>query len=732
MIPTIEAPLPDLPIRFARLRRRAPLFGLLLAGALAGCADNPHGDPFAALRAEAEQPETPLRETRGAGAMSGGGGAAAPVRGFVRRSYGDPSVWRASAEGDPADYRRDEEFTLNFETADLSEVVRAMLGEGLGANYVIDPAVSGAVTMRTNRPLTREQILPVLEEILRMNDAAIVGGEGGYSIVPRDAVGLTAPVISARDARAQGLGVRVTPLRFVDVAAVRGVLEGFRPVAGSIAYDESRNLIFTIGTGAEQQTIADLVAMLDADAFAGRTLAMQPLRHAAATEVAEELSAIYPPGGADPRIRFLPLERLNAVLIISRSMGLTQEAISIARSFDQIGAETPQIYVYEVENRRASELARMVGDLLGVEVAASAARDSGALGPSLTEESVGETDGAAAAADPVAEAPRRGGGGGGLQEGAEGVIRIGADETSNAIVALATASGANRVRAALRQLDRQALQVMLQATLAEVVLNDQLEFGVRWFFESGNWGGSFSDLGAGAVGSVFPGFNAVFKTSDVRIALNALDEVTDVRLLSTPTLMVMDNETARLQVGDQVPITTRRAVSVDNATAPIVSETTYRDTGVILALRPRVNQNGLVTLDIRQEVSNVSSDRSGTDPTFSQRLVESTVAVDSGDTIAIGGLIRQSEGRSRDGIPGLSRLPLVGAMFGGSSFSGARTELIVLITPQVIRDQRSARQATAEMRDKLGGIFGPPTRSFPLTGAQRGSLADAPAGLGGH
>jgi general secretion pathway protein D len=720
----------DRPLR----RGRAVAGALALAALLAACADQPASDPFVGLRAEAAAPQGGLRPASPAdpdGAVLGGAAEdRAPVRGFVRRApaAGGAPDGAGRAPAAPG------EFTVNFENADLREVVRAMLEDGLGASFVIDPAVTGVATIRTNRPLARAEILPTLEELLRLNEAAIIERDGVFRVLPRDAVGLAAPMLTARNAAAQGMTLRVTPLRFVDVASVREVLQSFAPVAGSLSFDAGRGLVFSIGTAAEQQTIADILDILDASAFARRSLALQPLRHGDPEDVAAEMAEVFAgAGGTAAGIRFVAVERLNAVLAIADDAGLLDEAMPILRSLDQMGGETAQLYVYPVENRRAADLAQVVGAIFGVQATTVGAPRRDPLAPGLDAETVGgdaaveAAAGAGGLADALGGAPGLGAAG----EGVDGVVRIAADESSNAVIAFATASGARKVQAALRRLDRQPLQVMLQATLAEVTLNDRLEYGVRWFFESGNWSAAFSDAATGAVGQAFPGFSAIFETADIRIALNALDQVTDVRLLSSPTLMVMDNEVARLQVGDQVPVTTRSATSVQDPDAPIVTETEFRDTGVILTLRPRINRNGLVTLDVRQEVSDVIPSGDESNPTFSQRVVESTVAVDSGDTVAIGGLIREQGTRDRTGVPGLSRIPVLGAAFGANEFGGQRTELIVLLTPMVIRDQGDARAATDELREKLQGIYGPPAATAPLTGSRRRSLADAPAGLGG-
>ncbi|MCG8443497.1 MAG: hypothetical protein MI723_16965, partial [Caulobacterales bacterium] len=283
-----------------------------------------------------------------------------------------------------------------------------------------------------------------------------------------------------------------------------------------------------------------------------------------------------------------------------------------------------------------------------------------------------------------------------------GVLRVVADESSNAIIALATADGAKALDNALRQLDVQPLQVMIEATLVEVELNERLEFGVRWFLQSGEFDANFSDVSAPA--QFFPGFNTTFATDDVTATISALDDVTDVQVLSSPTLMVLDNQVARLQIGDQVPVTVRSSRSTNDPDAPIVTEEEFRDTGVILQIRPTVSTGGNVILEVRQEVSDVLETAGAENPTFAQRLVESTIAVQSGETIALAGLIEEDSSIGRRGIPVLSRLPMVGGLFGETRLSGLRSELLVLIRPVVVRDQSEARAATQELRRRLGNL----------------------------
>ncbi len=333
-----------------------------------------------------------------------GGAENSRVRGFVRRApTSDASLRRAG----PVDHGT-EELTLEFEGADLSSVVRVMMEEGLNANYLIDPSVQGTVTIRTNRPLTNGEILPTLEEILRMNDAALVERDGVFRILPRADAGLTAPLFSARDAAARGLSLRVTPLRFVSVEEVSEVLDAFAPVNGAIRYERSRNLVFSIGTASEQATILDAIDVLDADYFAGRSLALQPLREATAETLSGELVTAFasPSGAPSAAVRFLPIARMNAILIVADEASMLDEAMRLARDLDQGGAETPTLHVFTARRRRAADLALIIGDIFDAEVSGIASQNS-FVAPNLSTSTGFSTIGGG----------RSGFGGGGAQAG---------------------------------------------------------------------------------------------------------------------------------------------------------------------------------------------------------------------------------------------------------------------------------------------------------------------------
>jgi len=289
--------------------------------------------------------------------------------------------------------------------------------------------------------------------------------------------------------------------------------------------------------------------------------------------------------------------------------------------------------------------------------------------------------------------------------GMEGV-RIFPYEGRNALAIVGTADQYRRIETMLNTLDVGANQVLLEATIIEVTLRDELSRGVRWFFGDEQSEVSFSDVATGAIAPAFPGFAFTFDNDDVRVAIDALSSLTDVNFLSSPSIMVLDNATATLQVGDQVPIATQSAVGVIDAGAPIVNSVSFRDTGVILTITPRVNDNGLVLLEIEQEVSDVvPTVTSGIDsPTIQQRRVQTTVAVQDGSSLALGGLIEDSVSTTKIGVPIISRVPVIGELFKSQSDITDRTELLIIITPRVIRNTQEAQDVTNELRQRLQGI----------------------------
>jgi general secretion pathway protein D len=308
-------------------------------------------------------------------------------------------------------------------------------------------------------------------------------------------------------------------------------------------------------------------------------------------------------------------------------------------------------------------------------------------------------------------------------------VRIAADVKNNSLLIYSNMENYRIIENTLRQLDRPQLQVAIDATIAEVSLNDQLSYGVQFFLQSRNLGlpsnvGSIANntvannsvtanstansVASAVLNRVLPGFNfLVGSEANPQAILDALHSVTAVKVLSTPSIVVVDNQPATLLVGDQIPVTTQSATGVIAPGAPIVNNIDYRNTGVILHVIPRINANGNVLLNIEQEISNVANNANAATltPTVSQRIVKSSIAVASGQTVLLAGLISETHNNTANGIPGLDQVPGLGILFSHNNKQVQRDELIIFIRPQIIRNGSDARRIAEDLRGKLQGVM---------------------------
>jgi general secretion pathway protein D len=697
--------------------------------------------------------------------------------------------------------------TLNFANADVREVARAVLGEILHLNYVVDPRLQATITVQTGRPLAREAILPALDSVLRASGAALVESDGVWRVVPLEEAPKTGGSSLAANPARPGFGIELLPLRYVSAVEMRRTLEPFIPAGGVVETDAVRNLLLVSGSREDRENIAELVRLFDVDWLKGMSFGLYPLKIGRARQVADDLESIFGDAAEGPLagvLRFVPIERLNAILAISPQADYLREARSWIDRLDYGDDETtPRFFQYYVQNSRATDLAVVLSDLIasagagrsglsqtapgtsateilpsGGKVPPSArpgdmaapssgqisGQPTGAVPPGLTPApgpTSGQTTGPTTGTGPSATLGQqrtrrpggrlgggaatalrglRGGGPTGVRETEEGLempdIRVVADDKNNALVVYARPRDYRMVEDLIRNLDIVPLQVLIEATIAEVTLNDSLRYGLQFFLKSGNSRFALSNTGGTSTGtnttanttagananvnagvnagigaatdilSVFPGFNYVLAAGSSRVILSALSSVTDVNVVSSPQLLVLDHQTAFLQVGDQVPVATQSAVSILNPGAPIVNSIQFRDTGVILQVTPRVNTTGLVTMEIEQEVSDVAKTTTSNidSPTIAQRRIVSTVIVQDGQTVALGGLIKDTRDEGRSGIPVLSDLPLIGPLFRTTTKSRGRTELLVLLSPSVVRSPEQARRVTDELRERLQNV----------------------------
>lgn len=617
-----------------------------------------------------------------------------------------PLMQQPSAAAAPAAGRG---ISFSFVNAPVAEVVASIVGDGMGRPYSIAPSITGRISISTDRPLSAADALAQLDAALRDVGAQIVERDRMVQVVPY------VPPPPAQAAPPPEPVEEIVAVGAVDPVALLGVLRAMLPpdISASLAQGGIR----LVGPTRDRQDAAELIRLFDTQ-LAGRSFTMVQLDAGAPADIIKEMETAFP-GSSGAQL--VPIDRAGAILVIGDA-GQAAQAVKTIQALDQGGSfGNRQLFIYPVAHGRASDLARVLGGLYGTKVESD--HDSAASQrPGLVDTTFEQNRSQASTTDSYS-----GGTSGGSQSGMSGLIdrpareaaeeeaiafgndhvRIVADERSNSLAVLASRGEWRLIQDFLRRLDVQPLQVYIEATIAEVTLNDRLQYGLQWFFRSGNFSGQLSDADDGSIDPRPPGFSGVFDNlSDVRIVLDALKAVTKVKVISSPQLTVLNNQTATLQVGADVPVATRSAVSVVDPDAPIVNNIEFRPTGVILRVTPRANAGGMVTVDIEQEVSDViTTDTSNLDsPTIQQRRVESTVSVRSGETIALAGLIQDRDENGRRGLPILSSIPVIGGLFGTKTRLVGRTELLVLMTPRLIDSSADVRQLTEELRARLSGL----------------------------
>ena len=555
------------------------------------------------------------------------------------------------------------EYTLNLVEVPITQAADAVLGQALGRTYAVSPDVSGNVTLQTSRPLSEAALLEVFQTVLGISGATLdVDGEV-VTVVPSG----TAPGRITRLGNPIGAGSRLVavPLQYIGTTEMVRLLEPIVGTSVRISPIENRNVLLIAGNRSELNAAIDAVNVFDIDIMEGRSVGVFPLEAASPQDVVQELNLVFEAGSGgslENVVTFVPSDRLGAVVVITSRANYLAEAEQWINDFDRAaGGVQRRPVVYPLQNRNATDMVPVLSAML----------------------EQGDPEGSI-----------------------EGATRIAADGANNAIVVWGNSGEQEAFARLIQSLDTAPMQVLLETTIAEITLNDELNFGLRWFFEEGDFRGTFSDVGTGSTGSTFPGLSFTFQGLSAGIALNALSSITDVEIVSSPSILVLDNQPARLQIGDQVPVATQQVVDATTPNAPVINTISFRDTGIILNVRPRVSEAGTVLLEIDQEVSSVSSTTtSGIDsPTISQRRIETTVSITDGMTIALGGLIQESGNRSNAQVPMVGDVPMLGALFRNRSDRVVRTELLILITPRVIRNGEEARGITQELRTRFGDV----------------------------
>ena len=674
--------------------------------------------------------------------------------------------------------------TFRFEEAPVAEVIRTVLGDILGVDYVMHPPLQGTVTLATRNPIAPDQAVFLLESALQANGLALVrDARGTYHAGRADALrnisGSVRQIGAANPTIAPGYGAVIIPLQYIGAAEMASILRPMVAPDALVRVDNVRNLLVMMGTRTQAEGWMELVNTFDVDLLKGMSVGVFPLKYASVKEVEVALRLVSGggaapatatgAGGATPAggvslsssaaasaasaasgmsalgegnplfgaLRIMPIERINSILVVTPRPSYLEEARRWIERLDKPsdGGSEPQLFIYQVQNGNARHLASVLGSLFGGQAAGTTAANSGVapgLGASTSQTSAGlfgsglgnntsnnlggsrlgtgtggssglnninnrnTTQGTAGQANPAAVL---------------GSIRVVADDLNNSVLVWSTKAEFNKIESTLKRLDLPLTQVLIEASIIEVTLDDSLQYGLQWTF-SGDARAGYS--GVGAVGGALSaaatnGFSYALSNGagKLKATLSALASKSLIKMISNPSLMVLDNHTATITVGDQVPVSTSTSRPADNTSTSLVTGTIqYKDTGVSLAVTPSVNSGNVVAMQIDQTVTDVGAEEASANNQrrFLQRQIGSKVAVRSGESIVLGGLIKDNNNSSKSGVPLLKDIPLVGNLFAQNSSEGKRTELLVIITPRVVRSDVDIREVSDDLRERLKGL----------------------------
>lgn len=614
------------------------------------------------------------------------------------------------------------DIVFNFQDQPIEAVINSVMGDLLHENYTIAQGVKGNVSFSTSKPVDKQQALSILETLLSWTDNAMIRQGQRYVILPANqaVAGKLVPQMPVAKP-SSGLSARLFALRYISATEMQKLLKPFARENAFLLVDPARNVLSLAGTPDELANYQDTIDTFDVDWLKGMSVGVFGLQRASVAELMPELQSLFGPDSGMPlagMLRFLPIERTNSVVAISSQPQYLSEVGDWIRTIDEGGGNEPQMYVYDVRNMKASDLAKYLRQIYGN----GAIKDDtpARVAPGLRTTTLSSLNSSGGGLQntppPPADEPEA------TEEtppaapdkSLEAGTRITAQQSSNQLLVRTRPAQWKEIEAAIKRLDNPPLQVQIETRILEVKLTGELDLGVQWYLGRlagnsasttvANASGSQGALGGGGAGlGATDSLFYSFVSSNLQVALHALETNGRTQVLSAPSLVVMNNQPAQIQVGDNIPISQTTVNTGDADTT--LSSVEYVQTGVILDVVPRINPGGLVYMDIQQQVSDAENPGSNSDtpvnPRISTRSVSTQVAVQSGQTVLLGGLIKQDNAESVSAVPYLGKIPGLRWLFGNTSKSKDRTELIVLITPKVITSNGQARQVTDDYRQQM-------------------------------
>ncbi|TAJ28692.1 MAG: type II secretion system protein GspD [Bosea sp. (in: a-proteobacteria)] len=578
-----------------------------------------------------------------------------------------------------------EDYTFAFQDADITLVVQEILGQ-VGMPYTIDPGVTGKISFRIEQRLTRAQLLAALEAVLSANGVALVRNGDQLTVTPQAKAKSSASIRrGVEGAGAAGYEVVAVPLSYAQPTEVARAMEAISAANTVLYANDKLGLLLLGGSGQQLKSAIETLKVFDQNAFQDSKLRWFELTQAQATTVATELDRVVQGAGL-VGVTVVPLKRLNGIIVFGRSAETLDEISKWVLKLDVPGKEAASsLWVYHPRNTSAESLSRTLNSVLGVQ------SRTGQVEPTLTSSPSSSGSGQAASSTSSSVATTFGSG--------DDEVRIGVDKETNTLLIVAPSPRWIQIQRILNEIDRPQRQILIEASILEVTLSKDFQFGVDWSVLSNDFKISSINNSKGVIGPSYPGVSVTFLNGDISAAVRALGSRTAVEVVSAPKIIALDNRTARLQIGDQVPVVVQSSQSTSSANAALISTVDYRSTGVILTVTPRVMGDDQLVLEVNQEVSSVAkTSTSGIDsPTIQQRRFDSALILNNGGVVALGGLISSNRSVGRSGVPGLKDVPWLGSLFSSQGDNQSRSELIVLLSAKIINDRAGAERVMTDL-----------------------------------
>lgn len=613
--------------------------------------------------------------------------------------------------------------TLRFDNADIYEVVQTVMGEILGLNYIVDPGVQGKININGLTPVSQEDVLGVLQSVLALNNVSIIREGNLYkvmrdSLVPRDS-------ISGASVGENGAMVQIFATKFVQPSAMIGVLKNFIGPQAGIVNDPTNHYLIVSDRARNVKKIQELIESLDVDYLDRVQMEVVQIVNGDATELAKEMETLFKtsqlynwPGTEPNKVFFMPIKRMNAIMVAASTKPVLEMAKRRIREVDALPIEGigSRINMYSVKNSSAAYLSDLITQIYG---GASSGASSSSSSTGLSSASSSTQQATKVVQKGPSSATTTTG------AGLSGEVQIIPNEKANSLIIKANRQDYLQILGMLEKLDTVPRQVLIQANIIEVTLGGTKSLGLEWNLlheqasyrgqtykssaTSANTTGTLATVNAALAGSkaATPPAGLLYTLFDgpgnaiASIQAAANDSLLNV--LSSPRIVASDGKEARIEIGDEVPVSTGTTVNPTTSGNVTTSSVTYRTVGLILKVKPSINESGLVNLQLSQEVSQVNpnSAADSTTPSFSTRKIETEVSIQEGKTLTIGGLLSDNQSTGDNGIPYFKDVPVLGSLFGSTSKSRTRRELLLTITPYVMRNQGDADRINQQLDEAM-------------------------------